>query len=142
MALQQPGAAVPAKNSIVVSRGTNQLGLREAVHRLREKWGKSVRRASRGHLRFRPPFMQQPGVVEAFVAVSEPLKEVFYFSGAIRCVSAELVSNRQAQQAKCQLVFGLDCKDVAADRFSLFRFIERAVEFCLRDGFRNTGVRD
>src|SRR6266851_4387347 len=49
MALQQPGAAVPAKNSIVVPRGTNQFGFREAVHRLREKWGKSVRRASRGH---------------------------------------------------------------------------------------------
>src|SRR5437588_12798322 len=96
MVLQQPGATVPAKNSIVVPRGTNQFGFREAVHRLREKWGKSVRRASRAHLRLRPPFMQQPGVVEAFVAVSETLEEVFYFSGAIRCVSTELVSNRQA----------------------------------------------
>src|SRR5258708_28906013 len=101
MALQQRGAEVPAKNSIVVPGGTNQLGLREAVHRLGEKWGKSVRRASRGHLRFRPPFMQQTGVVETFVAVSEPLEEVFYFSRAIRSVPAELVSNRQAQQAKC-----------------------------------------
>ena len=80
MALQQPGATVPAKNSIVVARGTNRFGFREAAHRLREKWGESVRRASHAHLRFRSPFMKQPGVVEAFVALGEPLEKVFYFS--------------------------------------------------------------
>jgi hypothetical protein len=44
------------------------------VHRLREKWGESVRRASNAHLCFRPAFMQQAGVVEAFVRLGESLE--------------------------------------------------------------------
>src|SRR5579863_10309992 len=100
MALQQPGATVPAKNSVVVPRGTNRFGFREAAHRLREKRGKSVRRAPHAHLGFRPPFMQQTGVVEALVGLSESLEKLFCFCRAIRCVSTELVGDRQAQQAE------------------------------------------
>src|ERR1700716_4133763 len=109
MALQQPGATVPAKNSVVVPRGTNRFGFREAAHRLREKWGNRVRRPPRAHLRFRPPFMQQAGVVEPFVGLGESLEKALYFSGTIRCVSTELVGDRQAQQAARELVFGLGC---------------------------------
>src|SRR5271170_1752480 len=124
MALQQPGATVPTKNSIVVPRGTDRFGFREAAHRLREKWGKSVRRAPHAHLGFRPPFMQQTGVVEALVTLGESLEKLCCLPNAIRCVSTELVGDGQAQQAKRQLMFGLDCQDVAADRLSLFRFIQ------------------
>ena len=36
MALQQPGATVPAQDRIVVPPGTNHLSFREVMHRLRK----------------------------------------------------------------------------------------------------------
>src|ERR1700723_464112 len=142
MALQQSGTTVPAKNSVVVPCGTKRFGFRKAVHRLGEKRSKRVRRAPYAHLCFCPSFMQQACIVEAFVALGESLEKFFHFSRAIRCVSTKLIGDRQAQQPQRQLVFGLDCEDVAADRLSLFRFIERAVELRFCDGFGNTGLRD
>src|SRR5712672_3652931 len=67
---------------------------------------------------------------------------MFDFCGAIRRVSTELVGDGEAQQAKRQLVFGFDRQDVAANRFGLLRFVERAVELGFRDGFGNPGLRD
>src|SRR3984893_179560 len=129
MTLQQSGAPVPAKKSIVVVRGTNRLSCGEAAHRLREERGEGMRRASHAHLRLRSPFMQETRVIKPFVALGESLEKLFRFAMAIRRVSRELVGNCQAEQAERELVFGLNCQDVAADRFCLFRFIERAVEF-------------
>src|SRR5207302_3737152 len=107
MALQQPRTPVPAENSVVVPRGTNHFGFREAVHRFRKKWGKSVRRAAHAHLRFRPPLVQQTGVVEAFVTLGESLEKSLRFSRTIRGVSAELISDGEAQQAQSHLMFRL-----------------------------------
>src|SRR5216683_463799 len=142
MALQQPGATVPAKDSVIVARGTNRFRFGEVAHRLPKQWSESVRRTSHAHLRLRSPFMKQPGVVEAFIPLHQPLEEVFYFSRTIRGVSTELVSNRQAQKTERQLVLRLDGQDVPADRLRLFRFIQRAVELNFRDSFRNAGLRD
>src|SRR6267378_7301976 len=128
MTLQQAGAPVPAKKSIVIVRGTNLFGFGEAAHCLRKERGESMRRASHAHLCLRSPFMQKTGVIEALVALGESLKKLFRFAMAIRRVSRELVGDGQAEQAERQLVFGLNCQDVAADRFCLLRFIEGAVE--------------
>ena len=46
------------------------------------------------------------------------------FPVTIRCISAELVRDRETQQTKRELVASLDCQNVAADRFCFFRFIE------------------
>src|ERR1700694_5462751 len=128
MALQQPRATVPAKDGIVVARRPNHFRSREAAHPLFKKRSQGMRRASYMHLRLGSPLMQQTGVIETFVALDEVLEQMFDFSGTIRGVSAELVGDRQAKQAKRQLVLRLDRQDVAANRFGLLRFIERAVE--------------
>src|ERR1700675_2825934 len=124
MTLQQAGAPVPAKKSIVVVRGTNRLGFGEAAHCLRKERGEGKGRASHAHLRLRSPFMQETGVIKALVALGESLKKLFRFAMAVGCVSRELVGDGEAEQAERQLVFGLNGQDVAADRFCLFRFIE------------------
>src|SRR5882762_3300449 len=124
MTLQQAGAPVPAKNSIVIVWRMNRLGFGEAAHRFRKKRSKSMRRASHAHLCLRSPFMQETCVIKALVALGEFLKKLFRFAMAIRRVSRELVGDGQAEQAERQLVFGLNCQDVAADRFCLFGFIE------------------
>src|SRR5258706_14218397 len=124
MVLQEPRATVPSKNSVVVACGPNHFRFGKAAHRLPEKRGKSVRSAAHAHLCFRPPFMQQSRVVEPFVALDESLEKSFRFSSTIRGVSTELVSNGQPEQAQRQLMFRLDCQNVAADRFRLFRFVE------------------
>jgi hypothetical protein len=69
MTLQQTGAPVPAKKSIVVVWGTNHLGFGEATHRLRKERGEGIRRASYAHLRLRSPFMQETGVIKALVGL-------------------------------------------------------------------------
>src|SRR5579863_3306220 len=128
MALQQPRTTVPAKNRIVVARRTKGFGLGETAHRLLKERSESMRRASHMHLRFGAPLMQKTRVIEAFVAIGQPQKKTFHLPITIGCVTAELVGDGEAQQAKRQLMFGLDCENVAADRFCLFRFVERAVK--------------
>ena|ERR1700730_2852750 len=124
MTLQQAGASIPAKKGIVVFRGTNRLGFGEATHCLCKERGEGKGRAADAHLCLRSPFMQETGVIKALVALGESLKKLFRFAMAIRRVSGELVGNCQAEQAERQLVFGLNCQDVAADRFCLFWFVE------------------
>jgi hypothetical protein len=85
MALQQPGAKVPAKNSVVVPRRTNRFGFREAVHRLHEKWSKRVRRAPYAHLCFRPPFMQQvthSDIARTFVETHDDFVRIYDMENA------------------------------------------------------------
>src|ERR1700674_901866 len=98
MALQQPCAAVPAKNRIVVARGANLFGFREAAHRFLEERCEGVRRAPHVHLCLGSPFMQETRVIEAFIALDESVEKCFYFSTAIRGVSTELVGDGEAQQ--------------------------------------------
>src|SRR6202023_4227570 len=100
MTLQQAGAPVPAKKSIVVVGRTNHLGFGEASHCLRKERGEGMRRAAHAHLRLCSPFMQETGVIKAFVALGESLKKLFRFAMAIRRVSRELVGDGEAEQAQ------------------------------------------
>src|SRR5260370_2801344 len=105
MPLQQAGAPVPAKKSIVVVQGTNRLGFGEAPHRLREERGEGMRRASHAHLRLRSPFMQETHVVKPFVALGESLEKLFRFAMAIRPVSRELLGNSHTPHTPPAFVF-------------------------------------
>src|ERR1700679_4263292 len=124
IALQQSGAPVPTKNGIVVVGRVNCLSLRKAEHRLGEQWHEAVRRATHAHLSFSSPFVQEPGVIKALVALDESLEKFFRFPMAVRRISAELVGDGEAQQTESKLMPGVDCEDIAADGFCFFRFIE------------------
>src|SRR5260221_5875635 len=107
MTLQQARAPVPAKNSIIVVRGTNDLGLGEAAHCVRKERGESMWRASYAHLRFCSPFMQESGGIKALVAPGEAPKKPVPLPMATWPVSPELVGNFPAEQAEARPGFGL-----------------------------------
>src|ERR1700678_3506199 len=69
IALQQPGAPVPAKNGVVVVWRVNHLSLGEAAHGLGEERREAVGRTTHSHLSFGSPLMQKSGVIKAFVAL-------------------------------------------------------------------------
>src|SRR5882672_9989133 len=142
MAFEETCAAVPAKNGIIVTGGPNRFGLLEAPHRLFEERGEGERRPSSPHLSLGPPFMQETGIVETFVGVDERLEKSLCFAMTIMGVAPELVGDGEAEQTQRQLVFRIDCQDIAADRFGLFRLVERAVDFRFRDSFGNTSLRN
>ena len=57
MALEQPGATVPAKDRIIVAHRTNHFRFREAAHRFPEERGEGVGRAADTHLCLGSAFM-------------------------------------------------------------------------------------
>src|SRR5579863_177512 len=80
-------------------------------------------------LSFGAALLQQTLIVELFVFVGEAREQFFGFLAAIVNAARELVGDGEAEEAKRELLVGIDGEYVAADRFGLFRFVEVAVEF-------------
>jgi len=53
-----------------------------------------------------------------------------------------LVGDGKTEHAASELMFGVNGEDVPADGFSLFGFVEIAVELDLGDGFGDAGLGD
>jgi len=101
-----------------------------------------VRRLAGTELGFGAAFVEDSGVVVALVWVREFLKDFFDLAVAIADATEELVGNGEAEQAKRQLLFRIDGKNVAADGFGFFRLVEITVEFDFSEGFGDARAGD
>src|ERR1700739_4256100 len=86
--------------------------------------------------------MQDPSVVVSLVWILELSEYLFGFPVTIRPKAGELICKREPKQAQCKLMLRFDGQDIATDRLRLFWFVERAIEFRLRDGFCDPGCRN
>ncbi len=84
--------------------------------------------------------MQQAGVVKLLVGIFQGLKNDCRLGVAVCRAAGKLVGERQAKQAERQLVIRIDGQDVAADRFRLFRLVQRAVQLNLGDRLGNAAL--
>src|ERR1700740_2923842 len=134
LVLKQTHAAVPTEDRIVITRRTDFLGLGEALKGLLEKRQQRMRCPANPELRFGAPLVQDSGVVMPLVTVAQLLEDFFHFARAVGGVTAELIGDREAEQAERELMLGFDGQDIATDRLGLLRLVEIAVEFNFGSG--------
>jgi hypothetical protein len=83
MFLDQPCAAVPAQNRIVIPAGANLLRLFVAAHGFFQQDQQGVRRAPGAQLSLGATLMQKTRIVEALVLIGELLESVICIRVAI-----------------------------------------------------------
>src|SRR5262249_8755886 len=132
--VEQAGAAVPAEDRVVVTGGPDAVGLLISVHGFFQQDGNRVRWTSGLELGLGAAPMKEAGVVELLIGITELLK--CFDGGRIRVgsISRELVGECKAESAQRKLMTGLDRKHILADGFSLFRFVQKSVEFSFCEG--------
>jgi len=140
--LQEADAAVPAENGVVVSGGANFFGFAEILQCAFEERKQRMRLLADAKPSFGAAFIEDAGVVEAFVGVREFLENFFDFAIAIGGAARELVRDGKSEQAERELLFGVDGENVTANGFGFFRFVEVAVEFDFGESFGDAGAGD
>lgn len=113
-----------------------------------------MRRLAGAELGFGAAFVEDSRVVVALVGVGKFLEDFFDFAVTVADAAEKLIGDGEAQQAKSELLLGVDGKNIAANRFGFFGLVEIAVEFgfsesfgdaCAGDGFElvvHEGLRD
>src|ERR1700740_3752690 len=115
LVLKQTHAAVPTEDRIVITRRTDFLGLGEALEGLLEKRQQRMRCPANPELRFGAPLVQDSGVIMPLVTVAQLLEDFFHFARAVGGITAELIGDREAEQAGRALMLGVYGQDIAAD---------------------------
>src|SRR6266851_4655322 len=141
-AFQQPDAAVPAENAVVVARRANFFSLGKAMHSLFHQRQEDVGSVADQELRLGAPFVQQAAVVEPLIGIPQTLKTGLRFSVAIAGSADELVGDGESEHAPSELMVRVNGEDVAADGFGLLGLVEVAVKFGFGDGLGNAGLGD
>ena len=135
MAVEEPGAGVPAQPRIVVARRAQPFGAFEVPHGFDDpvvgpdaRAGAAVR-----ELRLRAPLGDDPGAVRLVVFAFERRQRLARALVRVGC-GAELIGEREQQRDERGLIVGVDREDVEADALGFARLVEEAVPLGLRQG--------
>src|SRR5271169_6976801 len=135
MAFEEPDAAVPSQDAVVVAGRADFFCFRETVESFFKKGQENVGCGAGAKLSLGAPFQEQTGVIEALVRITQSLKKDTAFSETVAGIADELVGNRQAEHASSKLMVRIDGQDIAADGLRFFGLIEIAIQLDFGNGF-------
>ncbi len=139
VALKQADAAVPTENGVVIARRAELFGLGEASQGSLKQGSERVSGAPGVELRFQAALVQQAGVVVALVRVAQRGEKGFDFRVAVGGVAGELVGDGETQRPPGELMIRFHGKNVAADGFGFFGFVQIPIELGFGDSFGYVG---
>src|SRR6266481_4666591 len=134
-ALQEPDAAIPAKDGVVVAGRMDLLGLGKTMQGALHKREQGVWSAAGAKLGFHTAFVEKASVVMTLIRIGKALEDFLDFGVAVGAFSGELVGDGEAEGTQSQHVLGIGGEDVAADGFGFLGLVEVAVELGFGDGF-------
>jgi len=132
---EEANAAVPAKNAVVIAGGADFFGFGETTQGFFDERQQNMRGAAGMKLGLGPSLEEKAGVVIAFVGITERLEDGLGFGVTVGGGARELIGDGEAEHASRELMIGVDDKNVAADGFGFFGFVEIAIELDFGDGF-------
>src|SRR5262249_5326475 len=131
VALDDPGAGVPAQESVVVAGRTNRFRFLEPIHRFAQKiisLKPAIRRV-RAKFCLSPTLGHDPGVIKPVVIRFHSRKELFRLGVADGVAFFESIGEREQKYDDRLLILALSLQDIETDAFRFARLVKQTVSF-------------
>lgn len=127
-ALQEPDAAIPAQDAVIIAGRADFLGSGEAAHGFFDVREECAGIIANEKLCFGAAFEHQACVVGLLVRIVQTLENRESFGMTVTRGTDELVGDGETKEAEGELVLGINGENVAADGFGFFGLVDVAVE--------------
>jgi len=141
-ALQEPDAAIPAQDAVVIAGRADFLRSGEAAHGFFYKREECSGIIANEKLRFGAAFEYQACVVGLLVGIVQTLENRESFGITVTGGADELVGDGETQEAEGELVLGIKGENVAADGFGFFGLVDVTVELGFVESLGDAGFGD